>query len=255
MEFKLEEVDCFIKLVCGSEYNDENEIDKILKHLSVSLKKIVLELAALQDLSDDKIGLYGPYLGRSMLELSMTALVGRLDPFKTLLMKKKQEQPDYDLGKPHSSSIRWQGDIVDKAVPNLWEDKSLKDPTRAILGAYQIELVLIDSARKIIDNGSEEAMGMWFSQMSNTDAKGVVESIKSKINTAYSSLSKGVHHELLVPQESILDRDTVLTILNDTLYIISSLSLLISQIPHAYKNESLEQCFNDYKQSQELELT
>lgn len=250
----MEQVDCFVKLVCGSEHNDEIEIDKILKHLSSSLKIVVLELVALQSLPEDKISLYGPYLGRSMLELSMTALIGRLDPFKTLLMKKKQEQHDYDLGKPHSSSIRWQGDIVDKAITNLWDEKALKDPTRAILGAYQIELILIDSAQKIIDEGSEELMGEWFTQMSNTDPKGVVESIKSKINTAYSSLSKGVHHELLVPLDSILDRDTVLSILNDTLYIIASLSLLLSQVPYVYKSEELGLCFSNYKSSKELEF-
>lgn len=251
----LERTDNFIRLVCGHNFDDVNDIDKILLHLTASLEKIMNEIVELPNLTNDKLSLYGPYLGRSLLELSVTALLARLDPFKIILMKGKQEQPDYDLGKPHSSAIRWQGDVVDKAVNNLWDDKSLKDPTRAILGAYQVELVMISSAQKVVDEGREESIGGWYSELTSTDAKGVVERIKSKINTLYSSLSKGVHHELLVPNESILDRDTVLNLINDTLYVVSTLGLLVSQIPHAYKNLPLDEGSSYYKNSKELELS
>lgn len=251
----MENIDSFVRLVCGTNFDSNKELDKILLHLEASLKKVTFELIEVQGLSDEKLGLYGPYLGRAILELSMTALIARIDPFKILLMKGKQEQADYDLGKPHSSSIRWQGDIVDTAVKNLWDDKSLKDPTRAVFGAYQVQLVLINSAELVIDEGSESSMGDWYTRFSSTTAASAIESIKSKINTAYSSLSKGIHHELLVPPESILDRDTVISILNETLYIVSSISLLISQVPHAYKKANLEQSFNDYKKSKELELS
>jgi hypothetical protein len=251
----VENIDSFVRLICGTNFDASKELDKVLLHLESSLKKVTNELIELQYLSDEKLGLYGPYLGRAILELSMTALIARIDPFKILLMKGKQEQADYDLGKPHSSSIRWQGDIVDKAVNNLWDDKSLKDPTRAIFGAYQVQLVLISSAELIIDEGSESSMGEWYTDLSSTTPASAIESIKSKINTAYSSLSKGIHHELLVPQESILDRDTVISILNETLYVVSSISLLISQVPHVYKMANLEQSFTDYKKSKELELS
>lgn len=241
-------------MVCGTDFDANKELDKILLHLEASLKKVTKELVEVQALSDEKLGLYGPYLGRAILELSMTALIARIDPFKILLMKGKQEQPDYDLGMPHSSAIRWQGDVLDKAVSNLWDDKSLKDPTRAIFGAYQVQLVLNTSAELIIDEGSEDSMGEWYNQLSSTTPASAIEAIKSKINKAYSSLSKGIHHELLVPPASILDRDTVISILNETLYIVASISLLVSQVPHAYKKANLEQSFIDYKNSKELEL-
>ncbi|MDH1070857.1 hypothetical protein N5B96_15520, partial [Acinetobacter johnsonii] len=158
----MENINSFVRLICGTEFDDSKELDKILLHLSTSLQKVTQELVELQASSDYKFGLYGPYLGRAILELSMTALIARIDPFKILLMKRKQEQSDYDLGKPHSSAIRWQGDVTDKSISNLWEDKSLKDPSRAIFGDYQIELVLIRSAELVIDEGSEELMGEWY---------------------------------------------------------------------------------------------
>ncbi|MEH6628498.1 MAG: hypothetical protein V7739_18825 [Motiliproteus sp.] len=246
--------ECLLKLICGYGFDDDVDIDKILKHLSESLKKVTNEIVDLPLLEDEKLSLYGPYLGRSLLELSVTALLARLDPFKILLMKGKQERNDYDLGKPHSSAIRWQGDVVDKAVSNIWDEKSLKDPTRAILGAYQIELVMINSAQRIIDEGNESSIGEWYGVLIQTDAKGLIERLRSKINSLYSSLSKGIHHELLIPQESILDRDTVLNFLNDTFYVVATLGLLISRVPHAYQKCPKEEAFMNYKNSKALEV-
>ena len=104
------------------DFQSEIDIDVILKHLSGSIEKIISELSDLSELSDSKISLYGPYLGRSVLELSMTALLARLDPFRILVIKGRQAQPGYELNKPNSSAIRWQGDVIDKAVNNLWDD-------------------------------------------------------------------------------------------------------------------------------------
>ena len=133
---------CLSKLICGYDFDPKNEIDVILGHLSNSIEKIIVEIIELPSKEDDKLTLYGPYLGRSLLELSMTALLARLDPFRILVMKGKQVQPRSELDKPHVSAIRWQGDVVGEAVPNLWTEKALKNPSRAILGPYQVKLVL-----------------------------------------------------------------------------------------------------------------
>lgn len=250
----MENYECLSKLICGIDFEDDNDIDKILGHISVSVNKIASEIISLPSLSNEKLSLYGPYLGRSLLELSTTALLARLDPFKILLMKGKQEQSDYELGKPHSSAIRWQGDVVDEAVNDIWAEKPLKNPTRAILGAYQTQLVMVKSAQKVFDESTETLIGGWYNELTRTDAKGLVEKLKSKINTLYSSLSKGIHHELLVPQESILDRDTVLNLINDTLFVVMTLGLLMSRIPHAYQKTPLDDCFTHYKNAKELEL-
>lgn len=60
---------------------------------------------------------------------------------------------------------------------------------------------------------------------------------------------------MLVPVESILDRDTVLTLLNDVFFVISTLGLIVSQVPHAYRNSSsMEESFMYYKTAKELEV-
>lgn len=250
----MESVDSFTKLVCGTNFDENIEIDKILGHLQRNLHRVTSEMVALRSQSNDKVGLYGPYLGRSVLEISMTALVARMDPLKILLMKGKQEQPDYDLGKPHSSAIRWQGDVVDNAVPELWDEKALKNPTRAIFGAYQVKLVLEKSAELIIDQGDVLKMGEWYSELSDTEASSAIEKIKSKINTVYSSLSKGIHHEFLIPQERLLDQVTVISLLNEVIYLTATVGLLVSHVPHAYKSAEINSSFEDYKRAKELEF-
>ena len=146
------------------------EIDVVLKHLSDSIEKIVSEISDLPEMPDSKISLYGPYLGRSLLELSMTALLARLDPFRILVIKGRQAQPGYELNRPNTSAIRWQGDVVDKAVNDLWGDKSLKDPSRAILGPYQKQLILIKNAQKVQDEGDEQNVGGWYGILSRIDS-------------------------------------------------------------------------------------
>ena len=246
---------CLQRLICGYDFKSEIDIDVILKHLSDSIEKIICEISELPEMPDSKISLYGPYLGRSILELSMTAFLARLDPFRILVIKGRQSQPGYELSRPNISAIRWQGDVIDKSVSDLWGEKSLKDPSRAILGPYQKQLVLFEIAQKVQDEGEEQNVGGWYSELVQTDAKGLVEKINSKLTRLYSALSKGVHHELLVPVESILDRDTVLTQLNDVFFVISTLGLIVSQVPHAYrKSSSMEESFMYYKMAKELEV-
>ncbi|WP_078082937.1 hypothetical protein [Microbulbifer mangrovi] len=231
-----------------------SEIDDILSHLSTSINHVISEILDLPNTTDEKLSLYGPYLGRSLLELSATALIARLDPFKIILIKGKQETSEYDLGKPHSTAIRWQGDIVDVAVPDLWAEKSLKNPTRALLGAYQIELVLKDSAQKIVDEADEQSLGTWYSELTKTDTKGLFSTLRGKITALFSSFSKGVHHELLIPNQSVLDRDTVYSLINDAFFVVATLGLLLSRVPHAYQKSSIADCDICYKNAKELEL-
>lgn len=248
-----QKVDDFVRLICGSDFDDSAEIDQILEHISNSLKRIVDEIHS-HAADDSKLQLYAPYLGRAILELSVTALVARLDPFKVLLMKRKQEQHDYELGKPHSSALRWQGDVTDKAVNKMWEDKELKEPTRALLGDYQVELSLKTSAQHIFDNGDAAQMGDWHSTLTQSDYSGLMTRLRSDISRLFSSLSKGVHHEFLVPLDSLFDRDTVVNLINDTIFVVATLGLLVSQTPHAYKSAELNTVSEYYRNAKELEL-
>ncbi|TKB46777.1 hypothetical protein FCL40_17120 [Ferrimonas sediminicola] len=250
-----------VRLLCGQEVTPseetgdfDNDLDKIIAHLSSSIENICDELAMVLNSEDRKLSFYGPYLGRAMLELGMTCLVARIDPFRVLVMKGKQVQTNYDLGKPHSSSMKWQGDVVDEDVNDLWSDKSLKNPTRALLGRYQTELTLISAAEKMIDDLEESIVGEKYDLLTGRDAVGHIGEIKSKTNRCFSSFSKGIHQELLVPIDSLLDRDTVVGLLNDAFYVLSTLGLIMSHVPYAYNNCNVDDCQQMYSVVEDIEV-
>ena len=99
------------KLLCGNVVPDGGGIDEVLSHLSASIDNVVKELVRLKSLSDNQISLFAPFLGRSILELGCTALIARLNPFRVLLLRECQKQPNY-LDKPNKCFIRWQGDVL-----------------------------------------------------------------------------------------------------------------------------------------------
>jgi hypothetical protein len=113
------------KLLCGDLVSDGGSVDEVLNHLSTSIDNVVEELVALlrqESPNPNKISLFAPFLGRSLLELGCTAMIARLDPFKVLVIREYQNRHDYSKNKPNKSSIRWQGDVLADGVPNLWAD-------------------------------------------------------------------------------------------------------------------------------------
>lgn len=129
------------KLLCGNVVPDGGGIDEVLSHLSVSIDNVVKELVTLQSLSDNQISLFAPFLGRSILELGCTALIARLDLFRVLLLRECQKQPNYQIDKPNKCSIHWKGDVLADKVTDIWADKSMQNPTRALLGDYYRTLI------------------------------------------------------------------------------------------------------------------
>lgn len=223
----------FSTLLCGEKKSTSNDINEILNHLFESIKKICKEINKLKTMDDEHITLYGPFLGRSLLELGSTALIARLDPFRVLILREAQKQSDYDLGKPNSVSIKWQGDVLADDVNELWADKSLKSPTRALLGVYQ-RFFYAKFMNQVIDLLNDHGDGEWTIRLTGRSPEGLPSYILQEIKKLYSSLSKGIHHELVVPSESLLDRDTVVTLLNNTLHIMSTIGLITSIVPHVY---------------------
>ncbi|MBM7355459.1 hypothetical protein [Lelliottia amnigena] len=238
-------------LLCGKKNDHNSDINEILNHLFDSLKKICFEIKKLQTMTDDHITLYGPFLGRSLLELGSTALIARIDPFRVLILREAQKQPNYELGKPNSASIKWQGDVLDEDVSALWADKSLKSPTRALLGVYQRHFYS-KIMNEVIDLLNDFGEGNWTARLTSIPPEGLPSYISQEIKKLYSSLSKGIHHELIVPSASLLDRDTVISLLNNTLHIMSAIGLITSIVPHIYNAPENQNALVDYFNKSEL---
>ncbi|HAU5677135.1 TPA: hypothetical protein JD322_001349 [Citrobacter freundii] len=242
------------ELVCGgadvdAEDND-CEISEILKHLKAVLKNVLSEINDLSSESDSRITLYGPFLVRTLLEIGVTALIGRLDPTRLLIVKRTQQHGDYSTEKAWSSAIRWQGDVVDSKVANPWPaDKSYKDITKALLGDYYFDLYWQKALKKVCDSNVQG--GTWLAEIKGLDINAFSGMRRSSVSRLYSQSSKGVHSEFVIPPGSLYDKLTIKRLASEIIQLLSELGLLINHLPHvAYRIETDKavQLFNGIEQ-------
>lgn len=223
------------KLVCGSDaiYDAENEceISEILKHLKSVLTNVLKEIELIGEESESRITLYGPFLVRTLLEVGVTALIGRLDPTRLLIVKRTQQHGEYSTEKPWNSAIRWQGDVVDSKVDKPWPvDKNYKDITKALLGDYYFDLYWQKALKKICD--SEITGGTWLAEIKGMDIGEFSGRRRSSVSRLYSQSSKGVHSEFVIPPGSLYDKPTIKNLASEIIQILSELGLLVNQLPH-----------------------
>lgn len=232
------------KLVCGSDsINDaenECEISEILKHLKSVLVNVLEEIEVIGTESESRITLYGPFLVRTLLEVGVTALIGRLDPTRLLIVKRTQQHGEYSTEKAWNSAIRWQGDVVDSKVDKLWPvDKNYKDITKALFGDYYFDLYWQKALKKICD--SDITGGAWLAEIKGMDISEFSGRRRSSVSRLYSQSSKGVHSEFVIPPGSLYDKPTIKNLASEIIQILSELGLLVNQLPHiAYRIETTE---------------
>jgi len=231
-------------LVCGGGEVDaalgDCEVSKILFHLRTILVSILDELDALGLQSHNRISLYGPFLTRSLLEVAITALIGRIDPTRVLVVKRVQEHGNYDTTKPWNAAIRWQGDVLDKKVSDLWTpEKSYKEMTKAIFGDYYVELYWKTALAKIQDPAITG--GSWLAAIRRKSIDEFANSRRELVGKLYSESSKGIHSEFVVPPGSKYDKMTVANMAARVIELLSELGLLVNLLPHiAYTLPKME---------------
>jgi hypothetical protein len=65
-------------------------LEQILTHVGKSTDRVLEQIIWLGSQDDGRISIFGPFLGRSLLELSATALIARLDPLRVLFLREIQ---------------------------------------------------------------------------------------------------------------------------------------------------------------------
>jgi hypothetical protein len=243
------------KLLCGNiivnSVNDEG-IDQVLVHLSKSIDNVVNELVNRDSLSPEQITLFVPFLGRSLLELGCTAIIARLDPFRVLMIREHQKQPDYKPDKRNKFSINWQSDVLSKKVDDLWGDKAPDIPTRSLFGAYYKDLVWLANFDKLLDAIDDVSGDEWIAELK---MKGFLQFYNETLNgfsSLYSELSKGIHHELVIPLSSTFDPQTTQRLIEKTIRNIATLGLFVNVISHTFNKLDMPEAITTYKEIQEM---
>jgi hypothetical protein len=110
------------KLACGK-VEGAGDLAEILRHLGNTIDVFVAQLDWLSNEGDERVTAFGPFVGRSLLELAFSAVISRLDPFRLLYLRELQQQPSFEIGIRRAASTQWQGDVVAKEKPpqELWD--------------------------------------------------------------------------------------------------------------------------------------
>jgi len=222
------------KLICGAA-NDASDLCKVISHLGQTLDLLLEQARWLSEQDDKKVAAFGPYIGRSLLEIAVTAIAARLDPFRVLVLRRVQMEQDYNIRNTYRSAVRWQDDILgDKKNNDMWSPTvRFSEVSRALLGDYYDNVYWQAAQQILIDQTDTLDGGDWLGELRLIEPCQFTPRIKSESAKLYSSLSKGVHQEFVVPLATKYDRATVQDLINNVLRVIGHLGLVSHFVLHS----------------------
>ncbi len=216
---------------------NSNEIDEILTHLAQGIELVVVELTKLKlqcATSSDQVALFAPYLGRALLEMSFTAIVARLDPFRLLAIRRMQMAADYDPSTAMRNAIRWQGDVIAAKPKDIWAASvDPKDVSRALFGDYYDELIWRPAFTALADAKPVSKDSRLLSELLLVPAETFCIRKRESVNKLFSQLSKSVHMESVTPTLSI-DGITAIDLVQRVIREVSEVALVSHFVPHSY---------------------
>lgn len=215
-------------LVCGNTTENMFDYGVIISNLSEKIKKLTT-LIIEYNWESGKANVDIPFYCRNILESSLTAILGRIDPFRLIMVYKVQADSSYDLGKRAQIAVEWTGDIVAKNNPEqkLWQfDKKKESFDRALLSNHIGDIIWKPAFRKlgdyIADNGYQSA---WLDEIASYDEYHNFARAKADAMRLFSSFSKGVHSECLIDISLILDDLTLKNLIKDLYKLCATLAL------------------------------
>ncbi|MBF0178794.1 MAG: hypothetical protein HQM03_02080 [Magnetococcales bacterium] len=246
----------FSTLVCG-ETNETSQLSAILKNMSIPIDHYFNLILSYRDANIDSkdMTFLGPFCGRALLEASLTVLLGRIDPFRILVISKFQSSQSYDLHKRNEIAIAWNKDILtdNKPNPKIWTDPlKIEQISRSLFSPYVDEIFWKPSATQLIDLlGTLPEVPTILSIVKETEPENFIKKIKGIATSVYSTLSKGTHAEFVVPIHSVCDQTTINDKFDQLLKVIVCLAMASHFIETAQSRLSFERSFELAKKIQE----
>lgn len=228
--------DFYAKLITGGREGDANrgELKTTYDHLEAQLSRFCDEISGPNADDEDWLKLYGPFLGRSILDLSTIALLGRLDPFRLLGLRKIQTQATYRVGERVVSAIQWTGDIFAREAPNnLWSpDKDFQKISRSLLADPFEEIFWRPAFSKLCLDTVAPRGGDWIIEIRGWNEEEFLPRKKRRMAELYSGLSKGIHHEFLFPPDLIYTADQIREYITEVIQHCAIFGLLFAFMEH-----------------------
>ncbi|MCP3406132.1 hypothetical protein [Bradyrhizobium sp. CCGB01] len=170
-----------------------------------------------------------PYIGRGLLESSLTALLFRLDAFRALTLMRFQTHAEFDHNRPNQISIDWTTDLVADVGErqDIWKPKQKPDQvSRALLSPYTDEVIwqpAFVAARDFLD---EKSLATPHPTVMAKDPEEVIQGIRGEARQLYSFWSKGIHGEFFAIGAHTLDEVTCSDRMKRTIDLVLELAFV-----------------------------
>jgi hypothetical protein len=223
----------FAELLQGTSKKN-SPLGKVLGHISASGGSAFSRLSDMNKSTDVTMEVYAPYLTRLILEITTTAVVAKLDPFRLLVLAEVQKLSSHDIGKPNTTSIRWQGDILANDTVKWSQDLKLENYPRALLGDCWDKFAWQHAIEEFIDaaDGITEKTA-WLEKICAIDPIKFVPQLRTNFANFYSSLSKGIHLEFVLPPHEKFDLSTLSVTIEDAIFWSATILVLSNFVDHA----------------------
>ncbi|SFL61486.1 hypothetical protein SAMN04487943_102462 [Gracilibacillus orientalis] len=239
--------DNLANLICG-DYRQHSYIESIYEvifhNISIMERKLV-------NITDEDITILGPYYARSLLESVCTALVGRLDPFRLIYLQKVQSLDSFSIGKKAKSAISWFGDIFQPGenINNIWNsEKDFSKVGRGLFGDPYGEIFWNPAYKNLIDDSDfadHHSLNYYLTAIDGPEK--FTKYIRQEASKLYSSLSKGVHSELIIEPEIIYDKTTVGELIVNVIKLSSIIGIVSHRIDCATCRLPFDNAFQYYE--------
>lgn len=219
-------------LACGNA-KTAGAIAQVHSHLANSLDRLLVRARALKRTGDAvDLALFGPSLGRATIEVALTAILARFDPFRVLAIRRSQISTEYDAKIRNPLAFNWTTDVKGEENPKDWDSRpAVKDVQRALLCRHYNDLFWEEAFTTMIDAVPYGRGQTWMEKLKRINPEGFLTAMRTQADRIYSELSKGIHHEFVIPMTAQYDVVTVGDLLSSSWELVGALSLTTCYSP------------------------
>ncbi|KRQ01285.1 hypothetical protein AOQ73_18190 [Bradyrhizobium pachyrhizi] len=211
---------------CGSRCEVQSSLTNMKPHIAYFSEQAV---EVIKGRGGANTSTLSPYIGRGLLEVSLTALLFRIDPFRGLTLMRFQTHNDFDHNRPNQISIDWNGDLLADVAErdDIWKPKQKPEQvSRALLSPYTDEVIWQPAFVAARDYMDGHALRTAHPSVMARDPDAIINGIRGEARQLYSFWSKGIHGEFFAIGSNTLDVVTCADRMKRTIDLIVELAFL-----------------------------
>jgi hypothetical protein len=228
----------------------------IYGHLGKTISELEKHAFALkEDNFDSRLAkLAGPLIARSILEMTCTALIGRFDPFRILMVRETQIQEDYVFTERNPIALNWQSDFHPeqaKGTGSIDLKAKIESMPRSLFGKYFERVLWLEAVERFIDLTPKEIRSDWIVELNRVEPAAFIPAMRTSVQQLYSSCSKGIHQEFVVSKSAYSEAINLKIQIGQALELMAKLSLVFNFSPHVLNSLSIEEAVESFRRLNE----